>query len=69
MSSSWLVVNAQVTRVFATAQGQPEVYEGSVYHIHKNWMLDPYNSVKVAWLVQDADLDAWVYDYIQTDNG
>jgi hypothetical protein len=71
MGSPWLVVNAQVKRLFASSSGPAQWYEGSIYYIRKNWQQDPFNSVKVAWLVQDADLGsaAWVYDYIQTDNG
>lgn len=41
----------------------------SLYYVRKNYRDDPYNSIRVTWVIQDRISDAWVYDYIQTDNG
>lgn len=66
----WLHVNAQVRRLFGTggAPDKAEWFEGSIYHIRRDVKINPYNAVKIVWLIQEKDTDDWVYDYIQTDN-
>ena len=66
----WLLVGAQVKRAFVSDDNdaQVEYMEGIVYDVRENFHHDPYQSVLVTWVVQDADDKTWMYKYQQTDN-
>lgn len=70
LSAPWLVVGAQVKRAFVIADNdtQVEYVEGIIYDIRENYLNDPYQSVLVTWVNQDADDKTWMYKLIQTDN-
>ena len=70
ISVPWLLVGAQVKRAFVSADNdtQVEYMEGIIYDIRGNFLHDPYQSILVAWVDQDADDKTWMYKLVQTDN-
>lgn len=57
-------------RAFASEKNNTEVeyVEGIIYDIRENYLQEPYQSVLVVWVDQDADDKSWVYKLVQTDN-
>lgn len=77
LEQSWLVVNAQVAKVFSREKegngfGNPQIEgyleEGSIYHVRRDMVEHPYKSIKVCWLTQEYGTNAWVYSYEQVEN-
>jgi hypothetical protein len=69
LKASWLIPNAQVSRMFAADDGDGvELLEGTIYNVRADFKNNPYNSISVAWLKREQGTNKWFYADLQEDN-
>lgn len=68
-----IATSAPIRKLFAvdatsSTNNRGEWAEGTIYHIREDYKENPYNSISVVWLQQEAVTNQWVYEYSQMDN-